>query len=130
MQPVLFSLLYPYHFLMAGVFGAAGYGLLHLHIGPKALLSGVVLTGALFSSMLVLEDFIWFSLRAAAPLAEDANGGKFVMPGEWSTQFLGSVDASFTEIPNWYFIGAFFTLGVFLTSRARQKVAETVAPTS
>ena len=93
LQPVLFSLLYPYHFFMALAFGLAGYALLRTHLGPRALLPGIILTGALFSSMLVIEDFMWFTLRAAAPLQDDMYGGRLVTQGEWSTQFLGSVDA-------------------------------------
>lgn len=129
LQPVLFSLIYPYHFLMAAIFGVAGYAFLHLQIGPQALLPGLVLTGAIFSSMLVVEDFMWFTLRASAPLEGDLNGGNLVMHGEWSTQFLGSIDAHLTAIPNWYFLNALFTFSVFLMTRTRPKLAETVAPT-
>jgi len=34
-NPVLFSLVYPYHFVMAAVFGLAAYGLLSAHVGTK-----------------------------------------------------------------------------------------------
>lgn len=129
LQPVLFSLIYPYHFLMALVFGLAGYLFLYAHLGTRALIPGIVLTGALFSSMLVIEDFAWFSLRAAAPLAGDLNAGKLVMEGEWSTQFLGSIDFHFTEVPNWYFLNIMFTVGVILATRSRPRIAETLAPT-
>jgi hypothetical protein len=129
LQPVLFSLLYPYHFLMALAFGLAGYAFLRTHSGPRALLPGIILTGALFSTMLVIEDFMWFTLRAAAPLQEDMNGGRLVMQGEWSTQFLGSVDAHLTAIPNWYFLNLLFTLAVIMTTRSRQKIAETITGT-
>lgn len=129
LQPVLFSLIYPYHFLMAAVFGIAGYAFLHLNVGPQALLSGLVLTGAIFSSMLVIEDFTWFTLRATAPIAGDLNGGSLIMRGEWSTQFLGSVDAHLTAIPNWYFLNVIFTFAIILMTRTTPKIAETVAPT-
>jgi hypothetical protein len=128
-QPVLFSLLYPYHFIMAIAFGLAGYTFLRVHIGPKAFLPGLILTGALFSSMLVIEDFMWFTLRATAPLNEDMNGGRLVMQGEWSTRFLGSLDARLTEIPNWYFLNVIFTFAVFVVVRTRPKIAETIAGT-
>jgi hypothetical protein len=129
LQPVLFSLIYPYHFLMAVVFGLVSYALLHLHSGPQALLSGLILTGAIFSSMLVVEDFMWFTLRASAPIEGDINGGSLVKQGEWSTQFLGSIDAHLTAIPNWYFLNALFTFSVFLIARSRPRLAEAVAPT-
>jgi hypothetical protein len=125
-QPVLFSLIYPYHFLMAAIFGIAGYIILHFHLGPRSLVSAVILTGALFSTMLVIEDFMWFSLRAAMPIEGDLNAGKLVMQGEWSTQFLGSVGIQFTEIPNWYFMNGFFALAVFLATRGKPKIAQTV----
>jgi hypothetical protein len=129
LQPILFSLIYPYHLFMAAIFGVAGYLFLRFHMGRQSLLPGIILTGALFSAMLVVEDFMWFSLRAAAPVEGDLNGGKLVMQGEWSTQFLGSVNAHATEIPNWYFMNILFTLGIILTTRSRPKIAETVAPT-
>jgi hypothetical protein len=127
-QPVLFSLIYPYHFLMALAFGLAGYLFLHLHIGAKGLVSGIILTGALFSSMLVIEDFAWFSLRAVAPLQGDTNGGKLVMAGEWSTQFLGSTNVQLTEIPNWYFLNVFFTCSIIVATRSKE-MTETLTPT-
>ena len=129
LQPVLFSLIYPYHFLMAVIFGVTGYIFLHLHVGPQGLLTGLVLTGAIFAPMLVIEDFMWFTLRASAPIEGDSNAGNLVMHGEWSTQFLGSVDAQFTAIPNWYFLNVLFTCGVFIISRSSQKIAQAVAPT-
>lgn len=79
--------------------------------------------------MLILEDFMWFTLRASAPIEGDLNGGSLVKQGEWSTQFLGSIDAQFTAIPNWYFLNALFTFSVFLMTRTRPRIAETVAPT-
>ena len=114
---------------MAVVFGLVSYALLHLHSGPQALLSGLILTGAIFSSMLVVEDFMWFTLRASAPFEGDMNGGSLVKQGEWSTQFLGSIDAHMTAIPNWYFLNALFTFSVFLITRTRPRLAEAVAPT-
>jgi hypothetical protein len=128
-QPVLFSLIYPYHFLMAVIFGLAGYFFLQLHSGPKGLVSGIILTGALFSTMLVIEDFAWFSFRALAPLQSDMNGGKLVMAGEWSTQFLGSTNLHFTEIPNWYFMNVLFTSSIIILKRSKSDIAETLAPT-
>ena len=132
LKPVLFSLIYPYHFLMAAAFGLASYIFLRLHATtPMAALSGLVLTGAVFSSMLVLEDFTWFTLRATAPLADDINGGSLVIQGEWSTRFLGSMDAHFTAVPNWYFMNALFTLAVVvIMNRSRPKIAVTMAGTA
>lgn len=122
-NPVLFSLVYPYHFVMAVVFGLAAYGLLSAHVGTKELVTSLILVGALFSSMLAVEDFMWFALRAAAPVDGDANAGKLVMPGEWTTQFMGSVDAHFTAIPNWYFLSVGFSAAALVTMRSRQRLA-------
>lgn len=121
--PVLFSLLYPYHFVMAVVFGLAAYGLLSIHVGTKGLVTSLILIGALFSSMLVVEDFMWFTLRAAAPAEGDANAGKLVVPGEWTTRFMGSIDAHFTAVPNWYFLSVGFSAAALATRRSRQRLA-------
>lgn len=123
-QPVLFSLLYPYHFAMAAVFGVAAYGLLLTHVSMKGLAPCIILVGAMFSSMLAVEDFMWFTLRAAAPVEGDANAGRLVMHGEWTTQFMGSTDAHFTAIPNWYFIGAGFSVvaTAVVVARNRQQM--------
>ena len=37
--PVLFSLVYPYHFAMVSVFGLAAYGLLRANVGMKGLVT-------------------------------------------------------------------------------------------
>jgi len=121
MNPVLFSLIYPYHFAMLTVFGLAAYGLLHTQIRMKGLLTSIVLIGALVSSMLVVEDFAWFALRAGAPVDGDANGGKLVIPGEWTTQFAGSTDAYFTAIPNWYFASLAFSVIALVVFRERDQ---------
>jgi hypothetical protein len=122
-NPVLFSLIYPYHFAMALVFGLAAYSLLHAHISMRGFVPSFILVGALFSSMLAIEDFTWFTLRAAAPVQDDANAGKLVMPGEWTTQFMGSVDTNFTAIPNWYFLGIAFSAVALVVTRDRQQLA-------
>lgn len=122
-SPVLFSLIYPYHFAMAAVFGLASYGLLSFHVSTGGLVPSLILVGALFSSMLAIEDFTWFALRAAAPVDGDANAGKLVVPGEWTTQFMGSVDAHFTAIPNWYFLGVAFSAVALVTTRGKQRLA-------
>jgi hypothetical protein len=122
-KPVLFSLVYPYHFAMASVFGLATYGLLRVHVSIKGLVPSLIIIGALFSSMLVTEDFTWFALRAAAPIQGDVNAGKLVMSGEWTTQFMGSVDAHFTAIPNWYFLSIVFSAIALATTRSRQQLA-------
>lgn len=122
-NPVLFSLVYPYHFAMATVFGLAAYGLLLTQAGIKGLVPSLVMISALFSSMLAVEDFTWFGLRAAAPVQGDLNSGKLVLPGEWTTQFMGSVDAHFTAIPNWYFLSAGFVVATLATTRGKQKLA-------
>jgi len=127
LKPILFSLLYPYHLAMALVFGIAAYSFLTFHTGHRPLLSALILSGALFSSMLVAEDFMWFALRAAAPLDHDLNAGRLVTQGEWSTQFLGSVDVRLTAIPNWYFVNVAFTLTVFGIAKGRRPVTEIVA---
>ena len=121
-NPVLFSLIYPYHFVMAAVFGLAAYGMLSFHVGTKGLATSLILVGALFSSMLAVEDFMWFTLRAAAPVDGDVNAGKLVMSGEWTTQFMGSFDAHFTAIPNWYFLSAGFSGAALATIRNRQRL--------
>lgn len=122
-NPVLFSLIYPYHFAMALVFGLASYGLLSTHVGIRGLVPSLILVGALFSSMLAVEDFTWFALRAAAPVHGDANAGKLVMPGEWTTRFMGSVDAYFTAIPNWYFLSIGFSAVALVATRGRRQLA-------
>jgi hypothetical protein len=122
-NPVLFSLVYPYHFAMAVIFGLAAYGLLRAEIGVKGLVPGLILVGALFSSMLAVEDFTWFALRAAAPLYGDLNAGKLILPGEWTTQFMGSIDAHFTAVPNWYFLSVGFFTAILATTTVKQKLA-------
>jgi hypothetical protein len=122
-NPVLFSLIYPYHFAMAAVFGLAAYGLLSMHVSAKGLVPSLILIGALFSSMLAVEDFTWFALRAGAPVHGDANAGRLVMPGEWTTRFMGSVDAYFTAIPNWYFLGVAFSAVAVVATRGRLQLA-------
>jgi hypothetical protein len=122
-NPVLFSLIYPYHFAMAMAFGLAAYGLLSAHVGMRGLVPSLILVGALFSSMLTVEDFTWFALRATAPVHGDTNAGKLVMPGEWTTQFMGSVDVHFTAIPNWYFLSVAFSAVALVTTRGRRQLA-------
>lgn len=122
-SPVLFSLIYPYHFAMASVFGLATYGLLSMHVNVKDLVPTLIMVGAIFSSMLAVEDFTWFALRAAAPVHGDTNAGRLVMPGEWTTQFMGSIDVHFTAIPNWYFFGLAFSAAALLTTSSRQRLA-------
>ncbi|HXV46742.1 MAG TPA: hypothetical protein VD736_08725 [Nitrososphaera sp.] len=122
-KPVLFSLVYPYHFAMAVVFGLAAYGLLSAHGSVRGLVPSLMIAGALFFSMLAVEDFTWFALRAAAPFDGDANAGRLVVPGEWTTRFMGSVDTYFTAIPNWYFLGAGFSAAALATTRGRQQLA-------
>ena len=122
-NPILFSLVYPYHFAMASVFGLAAYGLLRAHRGMKGLAPSIIMIGALFSSMLAVEDFTWFALRAAAPIQGDANAGRLNMSGEWTTQFMGSVDAHFTAIPNWYFLSVVFSSVALAAARRRQQPA-------
>jgi hypothetical protein len=120
--PVLFSLIYPYHFAMAAVFGLAVFGLVRIQTGVKGLAPSLVLAGLLFSGMLAVEDFTWFALRAAAPVQGDMNAGMLVLPGEWTTRFMGSVDAYFTAIPNWYFLSAGFLAGLAAV-QGRQRLA-------
>ena len=119
---MLFSLIYPYHFAMAAVFGLAAYGLLSAHVSMCGLVPSLVMTGALFFSMLAVEDFTLFALRAVAPVYGDANAGRLVMPGEWTTRFMGSVDTHFTTIPNWYFISMAFLAATLAVTRGRQQL--------
>jgi hypothetical protein len=126
-SPILFSLVYPYHFAMALVFGLAAYGLLRAHTDIRGLVPSLIMTGALFSSMLAVEDFTWFALRAAAPVQGDANAGRLVMPGEWTTQFIGSVDAHFTAIPNWYFLSVVLSAVAMVATRRRHKLVAAAA---
>lgn len=123
-KPVLFSLIYPYHFAMATVFGSASYGILSAYASARGVIPGLIMAGALFSSMLAIEDFTWFALRAAAPVQGDANAGRLVMPGEWTTRFMGLTDAHFTAMPNWYFLGmALSAATVAATACGRQRLA-------
>ena len=122
-SPTLFSLVYPYHFAMAAVFGLAAYGLLCGRVSIKSIIPSVIMVSALFSSMLAVEDFTWFTLRAVAPMHGDVNAGKLIMSGEWTTQFMGSVDAHFTAIPNWYFLSVVFSALVMMTTRRQQLAA-------
>ena len=119
-SPMLFSLIYPYHFAMVAVFGLAAFGLLWGHISMKSLIPSLIMVGAVFSSMLAVEDFTWFTLRAGAPMQGDINAGKLINSGEWTTQFMGSVDAYFTAIPNWYFLSIVLSAVALVTTRRRQ----------
>ena len=125
-NPVLFSLVYPYHFGMAAVFGITAYGLLAVH-GVRRTMPILALIGALTLSMLAVEDFTWFSLRALAPLDGDTNGGKLIMHGEWTTRFMGSTDAYFMAVPNWYFL-SLASAAIVLITRRRHPVALVSAP--
>jgi hypothetical protein len=122
-SPVMFSLVYPYHFVMASVFVLAAYGLLRVHGNMKGPATCLIVIGALFSSMLALEDFTWFALRAVAPVQGDANAGRLIMAGEWTTQFMGSVDAHFTAIPNWYFLTVAFWVLAPAALRGKERPA-------
>lgn len=122
-KPLLFSLIYPYHFAMAAVFGLAAYFLLFAQGKMMGLIPSIIMVVALFSSMLAVEDFTWFALRATAPVHGDANAGRLVMPGEWTTQFMGSVDAYFTALPNWYFFGIAFSAAALVMTCGRQQLA-------
>jgi hypothetical protein len=73
--------------------------------------------------MLAVEDFTWFALRAIAPVQGDANAGRLVMPGEWTTQFMGSINLHFTAIPNWYFLGVVLSAATMATARGMQRLA-------
>ncbi|OLC80807.1 MAG: hypothetical protein AUJ08_08005 [Thaumarchaeota archaeon 13_1_40CM_3_50_5] len=53
----------------------------------------------------------------------DVNAGELIMSGEWTTQFMGSVDAHFTAIPNWYFLSVVFSALVMMTTRRQQLAA-------
>lgn len=125
-NPVMSSLIYPYHLVMAGVFGITAYSLQTMR-GINGIVPGLILTGALFSSMLVVEDFTWFALRAIAPLHGDHNAGKLIEQGEWTTRFMGSTDAYFTVIPNWYFASLAFSAIAMMAARGRQPLAAVVS---
>lgn len=125
-NPVMFSLVYPYHLAMAAVFGLTAYGLQTMR-GIKGVIPSIILSGALFSSMLVVEDFTWFALRAIAPLQGDYNAGKLIEQGEWTTRFMGSTDAYFTAIPNWYFASLAFSAISMMAARGRRPLAAVVS---
>jgi hypothetical protein len=120
MNPVLFSLVYPYHFVMLVAFSCAAYGLLSKWLHMKGVLAGILLIGCLVSSMLVVEDFAWFTLRALAPLDDDANAGRLITQGEWTTRFAGSTDFYFTHIPNWYFVCILYSAIAFVVVREKE----------
>ena len=124
--PVMFSLVYPYHFVMAVVFGMTSYGLLLMY-GVKGAVPSLIVAGALISSMLVIEDLAWFTLRAVAPVRGDFNAGKFIVDGEWTTRFAGSTDVYFTAIPNWYFVGLAHSIISMLIIKGRRPLASTVS---
>jgi hypothetical protein len=107
---------------MALVFATAAYGFMSLHKTPQGVLPTLFVSAAILSCMLVIEDFTWFALRAAAPHYGDVNAGKLIMQGEWSTQFLGSVNAYFTAIPNWYFVNIIFSCAVLITIPGQQQL--------
>jgi hypothetical protein len=120
LDPVLFTLLYPYHFIMALIFGLATYVILSADLRQKTIFSRLMLIGGLLSLMLVVEDFAWFTFRAIAPVNGDANGGRWILKGEWTTKFMGSTDAYFTAIPNWYFLSIAFCAASFKLIRGKQ----------
>lgn len=131
-SPVLFSLVYPYHFAMAAIFGLVAYFLLHsANTGVKSLAPTLIMAGALISSMLVVEDFSWFVLRAIAPIHHDINAGRLISEGEWTTRFMGSTDAYFTAIPNWYFVNIIFSatsIAIIKTKQFPTTEASSVPP--
>ncbi|MGH9992174.1 MAG: hypothetical protein ACREBU_03270 [Nitrososphaera sp.] len=121
-RPIMFSLIYPYHLVMAGVFGIAAYSVIILSypVRKNGVLT-LLMVGAIFSVMLVIEDFTWFTFRAVAPRDGDLNAGKLVVEGEWTTQFIGSTSFHFTAVPNWYFLSAFYAIIAVLTVRAEHR---------
>lgn len=121
-NPVLFSLIYPYHLLMAGLFGLVAYSIVVLHLpGRKNRVLTLVLCGTIFSVMLVIEDAAWFSIRAVAPREGDVNAGKLVTEGEWTTQIMGSTSFYFIVVPNWYFVCASWVIIASLVVGAHRK---------
>lgn len=121
-RPILSSLIYPYHLLMAAIFGSAAFSFVVLCLpSMKYRLLTLILVVAIFSVMLVIEDFAWFTFRAIAPLSEDVNAGKLVTEGEWTTQFMGSTSFYFTAVPNWYFLSTFYAVVALMTVRAIRK---------
>ena len=113
------SLIYPYHFAMGAAFGLVAYGVVRSLGKMKGIVPIFILICAVFSSMLAVEDFTWFALRASAPFDGDTNAGELIMAGEWTTQFMGSVDAHYTAIPNWYFLGPAFSVAALATTLVR-----------
>jgi hypothetical protein len=121
-RPLLFSLIYRYHLLMAGLFGIVSYSIVVMNIPiRKHGLLTLVLVGTIFSVMLVIEDFAWFTLRAVAPRDEDINAGKLVIEGEWTTQFMGSTGFYSTAVPNWYFVCASCAIITSLIARTKKQ---------
>lgn len=122
-NPILFSLIYPYHVIMAIVIGSFCYWLLRAFpsAGTARLALLVLPAAILFMTIITLEDFLWFVFRATAPYQGDVNGGKLIIPGEWTTQFLGSTGAYFMAIPNWYFISPLSIAAYFVIVRIQNK---------
>ncbi len=121
-RPIIFSLLYPYHLVMAGIFAIAAYSVVILSYPiRKNWVLTLLMVGAIFSVMIVIEDFTWFTFRAVAPRDGDMNAGKLVLDGEWTTQFIGSTSIYYTVIPNWYFVSAFYATIALLTVRAQHR---------
>jgi len=107
---------------MAGVFGIAAYSIVVRNFPiPKNGLLTLGLVGTIFSVMLVIEDFAWFTFRAFAPRDGEINAGKLVIEGEWTTQFMGSTSFYYTVIPNWYFVCVFCAIITFLAVGVRSK---------
>jgi hypothetical protein len=122
MNPMLFSLIYPYHLLMAGLFGLVAYSIVILHLpSRKNKVLILVLGGTIFCAMLVIEDLAWFSFRAVAPREGDINGGKLVIEGEWTTQIMGSTNFYSIVVPNWYFVSASWLIIASLVVAAHRK---------
>jgi len=115
LRPVLFSLVYPYHIIMAGIFLITAY-LISSRKRRLSRLPKAILVIGLFSLMIVAEDFSWFLVRAIVPY-DGAYSGKLIMNGEWTTQFMGSTDAYFTAIPNWYFVCLLFAAAAITSLR-------------
>ena len=130
--PILFSLVYPYHLVMATAIALFSYWLVNSYhyndVRKLSVVAIIFLTAVLFTIIITIEDFLWFTIRAIAPYQGDINAGRLIIQGEWTTQFFGSTDTYFTAIPNWYFISPLLTMAYVLMIKCRNRLLTKATP--
>ncbi|GEM_PF-3768206 len=72
------------------------------------------LTIANLSSMVLLEDALFFVWRIVCPLPDDPAAGKWIEEGYWTTKIMGCFKVFGVIIPNWYPILAFISFSSYL----------------